>query len=442
MSGSKASVPEAAITRWLRELPNCVVLRNEQDLFGHLQRGGDVDVLVGDLEFAERTLIRHLGPPIRTLKSSYVRGYSYEWGHVDLLPTIEWRGARFLSTAAVLEHSRLSATGRSVPRIAHEALISWLTNVLFGGFFKERYAADIRRAVEIDGSTFQRMLTLAAGPKWGGRLWQVAADGTPEISADWARNLRQAVWWRAFWRSPAGTMRGFIAFVLAELKLRFQPAVPWIAIIGSDGGRQSALTDEIGHRFTACPYGTVKAFHWRPRPVGRAQAMEITDPHRSPSGAPTGSGLRALVLAADWFASYWTRLVHLRAKGYILAFDRTYIDLFVEHQRDSCGTGPRLARALWWLIPKPDLVFLLDSQTAVVGGDASAVPGSALERQRHGQSASVDQRPNRHVLDGSLPLSILLDDIQGVIREWMLDRSLAILGAMPAPAGTRPSRRA
>src|SRR5262245_40254413 len=95
-------LPQAALERCLRELPKCVVLRNEEDLFGNLQRGGDVDLLVGDLELAERTLIRHLGPPIRIIRASYATGYSYVWGHVDLLATIEWHGACYLQAESVL----------------------------------------------------------------------------------------------------------------------------------------------------------------------------------------------------------------------------------------------------------------------------------------------------------------------------------------------------
>ena len=160
-------VPQAALSRCLLELPDCVVLRNEEDLFGNLQRGGDIDLLVGDLELAERTLIRHLGCPIRITRRSYVREYSYDWGNVDLLPSIEWRGARYLRTEAVLDGRRVSARGRPVPRIAHEALISWLTSLLWGGFFKERYAPVIRQAVEVDGVAFRQALMEAAGKKLG-----------------------------------------------------------------------------------------------------------------------------------------------------------------------------------------------------------------------------------------------------------------------------------
>src|SRR5262245_18247042 len=178
-------VPRAALEHFLRELPNYVVLRNYEDLFGNLQRGGDIDLLVGDLELAQRLLIRHLGLPIRIMRSSYVAGYSYDWGHIDLVPTVEWRGACYLSTETVLQNRRLSTTGWPVPRIAHEALISWVMNLLFAGSFKARYAAEIRRAVEIDGAAFRQALIDVAGKRLGLRLWQAAADGRAEISAEW-----------------------------------------------------------------------------------------------------------------------------------------------------------------------------------------------------------------------------------------------------------------
>ena len=401
VSSPNDSVPHVALTRCLRELPNYVVLRNEEDLFGNLQRGGDIDLLVADMELAERTLIRHLGAPVRIVRSSYVSGYSYDWGHVDLLPTIEWRGACYLRTEAVLESRRFSPRGRPVPRIAHEAAISWLTNVLWGGFFKKRYAAEIRQAVEIDGTAFRQTLIEVAGKKLGLRLWQAAVDGNAEVSAEWTRSLRQAVWWRACLRSPVRTLQRSVAFVTSELRLRVQPAVPWVAILGRDGSDTASLANEIVHRFAACPYGNVKVFQWRSR-------------------GPVGSRRRLLVLAAEWLQWYVTRLARLRAKGYILALDRTYFDVAVDDARGRDGLGP-IARVLWRLLPKPDLVFVLDSEPDV-----------------RWRTRGV---PEGHVVDGSLPLGAMVDEIQRAIRMWMLNRSVASLGAQ-APIVTAPTARA
>jgi len=430
VSPLKYSVPEAALTQCLRELPHYVVLRNEEYLFENLQRGGDIDLLVADLRVAERTLIRHLGVPIRMIRSSYVTGYSYDWGHIDLLPTVEWRGACYLPTEAVLEGRRLSPRGRSVPKIAHEALISWLSSLLWGGFFKERYAGKIRQAVEIDGSAFQQTLIEVAGKKLGSRLWQAAVDGHAESSAEWTRSLRRAVWWRACFRSPVRTIQRSVGFVIGELRLRLQPPVPWVAIIGPDGSEESSLANEIVHRFAACPYGNVKAVHWRSRLMARARGDEpVTDRERRSRGR-IGSGWRLMVLAADWLVCYWAGWARLRAKGYILALDRTYFDVTVDHARGRDGMGP-LARVMGWLLPKPDLVFVLDSDGDVPWQRMHEVPPAEIARQL----------PAGHVIDGSLPLSDVVDEIQRVIRGWMLNRSVVSLGEED-PVVTAPTTNA
>jgi hypothetical protein len=449
VSSLKYSVPEAALARCLRELPHYVVLRNEEDLFENLQRGGDIDLLVADLRVAERTLIRHLGTPIRIIRSSYVSGYSYDWGHVDLLPTVEWRGACYLPTEAILEGRRLSPRGRSVPRIAHEALISWLSSLLWGGFFKARYATKIREALEIDASAFQQTLIEVAGKKLGLRLWQAAVDGHAEISAEWTRSLRQAVWWRACFRSPVRTIQRSAGFLIGELRLRLQPPVPWLAIVDTDGSRESSLTNEIVHRFAACPYGNVTAVHWRSRLMARARGDEpVTDRQERSSRGRIGAGWRLVVLAADWLVCYWARWARLRAKGYILALDRTYFDVIVDHARDRGGAGA-LARVAGWLLPKPDLVFILDSERVEILDSERVEPwprmkevsSSEVARRRQAGRVLARQLPAGQVVDGSLPLHAVVDEIQHVIRAWMLNRSVMSLGDQ-APIVTAPTANA
>jgi hypothetical protein len=412
-------ISQAALTQFLRELPTCVVLRNEADLFENLARGGDIDVLVADLKLAERTLIRHLGPPIRVVRSSYVTGYSYDWGHIDLLPTIEWRGACYLTAAAVLKNGRLSARGRLVPRPAHEALISWLANILFAGCFKERYSVQIRSAVATDGYALRQALLQAAGNTWGDRLWHAAVEGHPELSASWTPSLRRVVWWRAWVRSPRRTIHRFFAHVVAELRLRFAPPVPCIAILGGDSRETSSLANEVVRRFAACPYAHVKLDHRHPRAITSGRNADPVADLRERGPGPIRSIMTLFVLAIDWLVGYWTRLAPLRAKGYIVAFEGVHFDLVADPLREPCQ-WPRLARVLSWLLPKPDIIFVLDSEPDV---------------------RSLGSRPRRHALDARLPLNLLVDEIQGVIRAWMSDRALASLGNVSAaiPTASPPS---
>jgi hypothetical protein len=378
-------VPQAALTLYLRELPHCVVLRSGEDLFANLQRGGDVDLLVADLGLAERTLIQRLGQPVRITRRSYGTGYFYDWGNVDLLPSVEWRGARYLPVQAVIEGRRISETGWPVPSVAHEAVISWLTSLLWGGFFKERFAPVIRQATETDGMAFRETLIEVAGKKWGLRLWQAAADERLESSARWVRPLRRAIWWRACLKSPLRTVAGYLAFVIAEVRLRLAPTVPWIAIIGPDAGGNSTLVTEIARRFATCRYAAVREF-------------------AAPAGVKTEARVRQLGTVR-----YWTQLVHLRAKGFIPVFEGF----------------DRIVGTQGYMSPRPDLLFLLDRRAEALRQRTPEVPLAELERQRHAYLSLVQRLPGGTVLDGNLPLSALVDEVQRVVRAWMMDRTLA-----------------
>src|SRR4029079_13043699 len=131
--------------------------------------------------------------------------------------------------------------------------------------------------------------------------WDAAAAGQAEISAEWTRSLRRAVWWRARLTAPVRNIERRVAFVIGELRLRLQPRVPWMAILGPNDNERTSLTNEVVHRFAACPYGSVKALHWRSPLLRRPEGNEpMSDPHEVPRRGRIGASWRLLVLAADW----------------------------------------------------------------------------------------------------------------------------------------------
>jgi hypothetical protein len=101
-------------------------------------------------------------------------------------------------------------------------------------------------------------------------------------------------------------------------------------------------------------------------------------------------------------------------------FEHSYFDVVVGATRHSSAAGPRLARALWRLLPKPDLVFLLDSETDTLA-------------HRH---IPARQLPAGHVFDRNSPMTVVADDIQRIIRAWISERSVATLGAQAALVAT------
>src|SRR2546427_292817 len=150
-TAASASVPKEGLAAFLDGLKNYAVLRNHRDIWSGFSHKGDIDLLVSNVDEAASELQKAVGPPLWCTRRSYVRSFFYQWGHIDLLPGLEWHGAPFIETDRVLRDAIRPSDGVPYPRAAHEALVSWFTSLLFGGFFKERYKETILQAAITDG---------------------------------------------------------------------------------------------------------------------------------------------------------------------------------------------------------------------------------------------------------------------------------------------------
>ena len=415
-------IPEGRLCEFLEAATDYVVLRNH-DIGAHLARGGDVDLLVSEQRNTEQLLFAHLGPPLCKAARSYVCNYFYHWGHIDLLPSLEWHGAIYLPAKTVLRDARKSHLGWGKPRLAHEALVSWFSSLLWGGFFRDRYREVIVDAARDDGAALRQALIHAVGRLWGERLRQIAAEGRPETSANWVSPLRRAVFFRALRREPLGTLRGWAAFWLAEICLRLRPTVPWVAILGADGSGKTTVLEAIRARSPRAFVG-VNVFHWRPGVTRPSRgAGPVTNPHAQ---RPRGFFISIAKLAdllLDWIVGYWTRLVHLRAKGYLVAFDRHYLDIMVDPVRYRYGGPAWLARLAGRLVPKPDLVMLLDAPVELLRHRKQEVPAQETARQRKAYLDLVRGLRNGHVVDASKPAPEVVSQVEEIIFDWMARRA-------------------
>jgi thymidylate kinase len=350
-----------SIRAYFEILESYVILRNH-DIEYNLCQGGDVDVLVGDINVARNLLCEILGRPLFSLRRTYVESHFYEWGHIDLTPRMEWRGAVFIANSSVLNGAEQSMLGFAKPRLAHEALICWFASLIWGGFFKERYAHLIERAATHDSECFLRVLTYAVGAKLGTYLFSLASQGNCAQSVLMVKSLRRALWLRAFARRPIGTLRGLISHYCREISLRARPPVPWFAIIGLDGSGKSTLIEGLQQMFRQIGLKTT-VYHWRPKVWGGSTtgSEPVTDPH----GVPPRHALTGLVkiphLILDWIIGFYGPIADQRARGTVVIFDRYHADVIADPRRY------RYSAATWWLklvsrlLPQPTAVVLLDA---------------------------------------------------------------------------------
>jgi thymidylate kinase len=409
-------VPRDALLRALTSLDRYVVLRNH-DILGSLAKGGDVDLLVADARAAERLLVAELGGPVCVARRSYVTSLSYDWGHLDLLPSLEWRGAKYLDTDDVCDSRTLSSLGLPRPRLAHEALASWFSSLLWGGFFKARYRNDIVDAAQQDGDELRRVLRVAAGRRWGRRLWRAAAEGRPEESAAWVASVRRAVWLQALRRAPLRTTAGALRFGIAEAKLHLRPPLPWVAVLGPDGSGKSTVLARLRDAWPAT-LGAVHTYHLRPRRLTsrRVSAEPVVDPHGQHPRPAVTSALALAYVVVDWWFGYWTGVVRRRVKQGLVVFDRHFLDMQIDPRRYRYGGPAWLLRAAGRLVPRPDVIVVLDAPPEVVRGRKQEITAEESDRQHLAYRTLAERLPEAHLVDATRSPDQVVDAVLTLLR--------------------------
>jgi thymidylate kinase len=398
------------IRSYLAEIGPYIILRNH-DIEHSLRRGGDIDILVGNINKARLLLCQRFGPPLFALRRSYVEGYFYEWGHIDLTPRMEWRGAEYIGNSTLLDSAEVSDFGLNKPRLSHEALICWFASLIWGGFFKERYAYIIEQAAMDDGDCFLQVLTHAVGPKLGARLFALALERKSRQSAAIVKPIRRALWLRAFARQPLRTVRCLFSHYGREVVLRVRPTVPWFAVLGLDGSGKSTLILGLQERLRGVGLQS-SVYHWRPEIIKRrGKTLEpVTEPHRAPPRHALTASVKIPLLAFDWLAGFCGPIANQRAKGSVVIFDRYHADVLADPLRY------RYSAAGWWLkaalrlLPEPAAVILLDAEPEYLQLRKQETSIEAAKSIRSRYLAIIARHPNSFVIDASKDRQAVLDE--------------------------------
>jgi len=106
----------------------------------------------------------------------------------------------------------------------------------------------------------------------------------------------------------------------------------------------------------------------------------------------------------------------------LVIYDRHFVDILVDAKRYRYGGPPWLLRLIWRLIPKPDLIILLDAAPEVLQARKQEVPYEETARQRMVCLSLVRKMQNGQIVDAALPMKNVAADAAEVVLNHLAIR--------------------
>ncbi len=206
-----------------------------------------------------------------------------------------------------------------------------------------------------------------------------------------------------------------------------------VAFLGPDGAGKSSVIKAVPNALagafnrTTCYGFAPGVLSWLRPPDG-----PNVRPHAAPSRSRLISVMRALCY---WFVYYLLcyRVVlrlHL-AHSTLVLHDRHLLDAIVDPKRYRYSGPACLLRLIWWFVPKPDLIILLDAPPEVLQARKQEVPLQESERQRKAYRLLVEPMSNGFIVDAARPLPQVVNEVQNIVLLHLASQTARRLGLKP-----------
>lgn len=210
-----------------------------------------------------------------------------------------------------------------------------------------------------------------------------------------------------------------------------------VAFLAPDGGGKSTIIKGITES-CADSFAAVSYFHFRPEWLKNLGQIHIANPtqeaceNREPGTEPPPNAtphdvklqskmksfVRFMYYNVDFIFGTWFKINPLKRKNHLVIFDRYYYDYFADTIRYKYDLSQNLIRRFSRLIPRPDIVFILDADTEVIWNRKKEVPLEEVERQRKAYASILDMNLNGVRID----VNRSVDDIVAEVTDIILSR--------------------
>ena len=264
------------------------------------------------------------------------------------------------------------------------------------------------------------------------RFWRgarVRVLGNAAASGEWGAvqellpSLQRELLWPRTARACWSSGRYWVADATRRFLRWRAPTGAHVVLLGPDGSGKTTIITALGTAL-APAFRLVAAKHLAPALFRGAGANSpVSLPHSRGPRSLIGSLAKAAFWLLDYTVGYYATIRPALARSTLVLFDRYLLDALVDPRRYRYR-GPRwLLRLVWALIPKPDLVILLDAPVEVLHARKQEVSLAETRRQRPAYRQLVERLPNGHVVDAAQPLDRVVRAAGIVVLEFLRSRT-------------------
>lgn len=200
-----------------------------------------------------------------------------------------------------------------------------------------------------------------------------------------------------------------------------------VAFIAPDGAGKSTVIERVKETVSGSFYG-VNLYYMRPhlfKNLGHYNMLNPSeesttnqDPHAVVCDGIIKSMLRFFFYNFDFALGTLLVIERKKIAKQLLIFDRYYYDYFADMKRYKYSLPSWFPRVFEWMIPKPDMVFVLDGPPEVLYARKKELSIDELRRQCSVFRQLAINRKHFHLVDVNRDMDSIVDDItERILKE-------------------------
>lgn len=242
-------------------------------------------------------------------------------------------------------------------------------------------------------------------------------------------HLRQAMLGKVGGENPLKVVHYWLEDLARRVRRILQPTGIAIAILGADGAGKSTVIAEVEKHLSPV-FRRTQYIHLRPK-LGIATSdnnTPVVNPHGQPPRSWLASILKLFYFLFDYCVGYLWKIYPQLVRSTLVIFDRYYYDIIADPKRYRYGASMWLVKWLAPLIPKPNLLIVLDAPPEVLQSRKEEVPFAETARQRDAYLQIAHSMSNAYVVDASMPIQQVVTEVDTIVLDYMRNRTAKRFG--------------